>query len=65
MDAEKKIRFLQKQIDQFKHMHSTGSVGTNEARRQIRLMEKTITDLLEELPQHKRDMYSIKREHGL
>ena len=65
MDSERKILFLQKQIDKVKSMHSIGGVDTKEAKRQIMIMEKTIDDLLLDIPQHRRDLFSIKREHGL
>ncbi|HLD85564.1 MAG TPA: hypothetical protein VI968_03335 [archaeon] len=65
MDNERKIIFLQKQIDKIKHMHSIGGMNTKDAKRQISSMEKTIDDLLADIPQHKRELYSIKREFGM
>jgi len=51
MDNERKIIFLQKQIDKIKHMHSIGGMNTKDAKRQISSMEKTIDDLLADLTQ--------------
>ncbi|MBI4162741.1 MAG: hypothetical protein HY513_03585 [Candidatus Aenigmarchaeota archaeon] len=61
----KKILFLEKEIDKIKHLHKLGKLETKEARKQIKMYEAVLAELVAGMPQYYKEIYSMKKEHGV
>lgn len=64
MDAKKKIRLLEHEIEKVKILHVLKLVSTKEAKDIILKLDSKIIKNLNTLPEHDRHLYMIKREHG-
>ena len=63
-DARKRIRLLEREIAKIKVLHALGKMSTAEAKASILHLDSHITKNLDMLPEHERQLYSIKREFG-
>lgn len=63
-DAGNHIFEIERKIKNVKMMHSLGKINTNEAKKQIKELEKELHSHLEKLPELKREHYLYRRECG-
>lgn len=65
MNTHKKILFLEKEIDKIKHLHQLNKINSKDARKQIKMYEDVLKELLEDMPQYYREVYSIRKENQI
>ena len=58
------IRLLEKHIELAKTKHMAGRISAKDARKLVSGMQKKIDEYLCSLPEHEKELYLIKREHG-
>ncbi len=63
-DANNHIFEIERKIKNVKTLHSIGKINTNEAKKQIKELEKELHVHLEKLPELKREYYLYRRESG-
>ncbi len=65
MKMQEKILFLEKEIDRIKHLHQLNKINSKDARKQIKMYEAVLAELLAEMPQYYKEIYNTKKEHGI
>ncbi len=46
-------------------MHKLGKLGTQEARKQIKMYEAVLAELVKEMPQYYKEIYNIRKENQI
>ncbi len=63
MESHEKILFLEKEIGMLKHLHKLGKIDTQAARKQIKMYEAVLAEIVNDMPQYYKEIYSIRKEH--
>jgi len=61
----KKILFLEKEISRIKHLHQLNKISAKEARKQIKMYEAVLAELVADMPQYYQEIHAIKKEHRI
>ena len=63
-EARKRIRQLEKEKDNVKHMHALGHITIAEAKKRLLCIESAIAQAMEKLPEYERQLLVIRKELG-